>query len=230
MNKQLILSTVCLAILAGCHSGGIRGYWDNAPLLDADITVSEDRFARFAELTVKASPEDALMEMDNLFNRLSENEVAYYLYPEWLDGAFYSIYSPCRNYLLYSRAVERIVTDGILPMDECEQYIRRREWFSYNLVGERATVPSFVPDGRRTIVMVLDLGCSSCRQTLETMSDMKDVRKVALGLGRGPVPETPGWEFIRSQDLDAIFDIHQTPAYFIVSEDGNVETTYTPAI
>ena len=229
MNK-LIISTLCLAVLAGCHNSGIRGYWDNAPLLDDDIAVSEDRFAIFAELTTKASPEDALIEMDNLFNHLSENEVAYYLYPEWLDGAFYSIYSPCRNFSLYSRAVERIVSDGILPMDECEQYIRRRDWFSYNLVGDKATVPSYVPDGRRTLFMVLDLGCSSCRQALEAMGSRKDVRKVAIGLGRGPVPETPDWEFILSQDLDALFDIHQTPAYFIVSEYGDVETTYTPVL
>ena len=137
-TAELIL---CLALLAGCQASGIRGYWKNVPLLDNDIEASQDRFAQFAELAVDAPEEDALAAMDLLFDRLVQDTVAYYIYSEWLQSAFYSPLSPCRNPLLYDKAVERIVADGILNTDECEPFLRTREWLQYNREGEKATVP-----------------------------------------------------------------------------------------
>ena len=231
--KKTTVIILCLALLAGCQASGIRGYWDNVPLLENDIEASQDRFAQFAELAVDAPEEDALAAMDLLFDRLVQDTVAYYIYSEWLQSAFYSPLSPCRNPLLYDKAVERIVADGILNTDECEPFLRTREWLQYNREGEKATVPGLSQTDTRTLVLVLDMSCPSCRQALETLAQdpqWNGCKKVAVCMGYGPRPSVPGWEYLSPENASAVFDIHMTPVYFVLAADGTVERGYAPAL
>lgn len=231
--KKTTVIILCLALLAGCQASGIRGFWNNVPLLENDIDASQDRFAQFAELAVSAPDEDALAAMDLLFDKLTQDTVAYYIYTEWMDAAFYNALSPCRRPLLYDKAVERMVADGILNTDECEPFLRRREWLQYNREGAQATVPGLSQTDTRTLVLVLDMSCPSCRQALETLAEdpqWNDCKKVAVCMGYGPRPSVPGWDYLSSGNASAVFDIHMTPVYFVLAADGTVERGYAPAL
>lgn len=203
------------------------------PLLEKELPKSENRFADFAELAVSAPLEVALSEMDNLFNLLTQDEVAYYIYSEWMDKAFYNPFSPCRNASIYSKAVERMVSDGILSMDDCAPYLRHRDWINYNLTGQKAVVPGVSLSGERTLILVLDLGCPSCREAIDRLSSNPEwdgFRKIAIGMGIGPEPATEGWEYYHPDNAQAVFDISVSPVYFTVSQSGEVDIPYTPAI
>jgi len=229
--KRIAALSLVLALFAGCQGKDLRSYWDNVPLLEDNVRESEDRFAEFAELAVKAPQEEAAAALDNLFDRLKENEVAYFVYSDWMSAAFYNPYSPCRNYFLFNRAVDRIFSDGIISEGDCPYLLQQREWMSYNLEGAKAVVPGVEPGGERTLVLVLNLSCPSCRESIEKMDkdrQWQDVRKVAVCLGFGPVPENPDWEtVVRPEHAPDIFDIDMSPFYFVVGKDGTVETTYT---
>ena len=224
---------LCLVLLAGCQASGVRTFWNTHSIDYSDIRAAEDQFARFAEQAVSAPEPDALEALDVLFDRLRQDTVAYYLYSEWVDGAFYSPLSPCRNAALYAKAVDRMVTDAVLQDYECRPYLQKREWILFNQPGEPAIVPGLVPFGSRTLVLVLDLGCPSCREALEALlSDPRwtDVYKVAVGLGHGPRPAVDGWDYLFPENGSAVFDIRMTPVYFVVAADGTVESGYTLAI
>lgn len=221
-----------LALLAGCQRQDVSSFWKTHSIDYSDIRAAEDQFADFAELAVKSPVEDALAALDLLFDKLGQDTVAYYIYTEWMDGAFYHPLSPCRSAALYGKAVERMVADGILSEDEYRPFLQCREWIGYNLEGTQAVVPGLSP-GTRTLVLVLDLGCPSCREALERLAadpQWRDVKKVAIGLGYGPDPAVPGWEYISSENASAVFDIHLTPIYFVVAADGTVERGYTMAL
>jgi len=229
MKKIAVLFFV-LALFPGCRDKDLRSYWDDVPLLEEKIRDSEDRFATFAELAVKAPEEEALAALDGLFDRLKGNEVAYYVYSDWMSAAFYNPYSPCRNFSLFDKAVNRIVSDGVLTDGDYSRLLQQREWMSYNLAGSRAVVPG-VEFVERTLVLVLNLSCPSCREAIRKMDNdpsWRNVRKVAVCCGFGPVPENPGWEItVRPEGVLEIFDIDMSPFYFVVGSDGIVEKTYT---
>lgn len=231
--KRLGLCLLAILSLAGCrHDSTLLTYWKDVPLLEDDIRVSEDRLARFAELAVQAPEKDALSAMDLLFDRLKEDEVAYYVYIEWLDAAFYSILSPCRNAVLYAKTVDRLAADGILTGPSLEPYLRKREWIGYNLPGEPAMLPG-VSVRERTLVLVLDVGCSSCRDALILLADQPewaDVPRLAVCCGYGATPTVPGWEYITDPGTSAAFDPKLTPVFFVVAADGSVESTYALAL
>ena len=231
--KHSTVFCLCLALLTGCQASGIRSFWNDVPLLEKDISVSEDRFARFAEQAVSAPEEDVLAAMDALFDKLKQDSVAYYVYSEWMDGAFYSPLSPCRNAAFYDKAVDRLVTDGILSTDECEPFLRRREWIMYNREGSKAIVPGLSDIDTRTLVLVLDLSCPSCRKALQKLAEdpqWNNAKKLAVGLGYGPQPDVPGWDYLFPENGNVVFDIHMTPVYFVVAADGTVEHGYTLAL
>ena len=231
--KHAVEIILCLALLAGCQASGIRGYWENLPLLEDDISLSEDRFADFAELAVAAPEADALAAMDALFDRLKQDTVAYYVYSDWVDGAFYSLLSPCRSATLYDKAVERMTTDAVLQPDECEPFLQKREWIQYNQPGAPASVPGYPSFTGRTLVLVMDLSCPSCREALEKLSSdpqWADVRHLAVCCGFGPQPAVPGWEYLFPDNAADVFDPHLSPVYFVVSADGTVESGYTLAL
>ena len=224
---------LCLALLTGCQASGIRGFWNDVPLLENDLSVSEDRFASFAEQAVSAPEEDALAAMDDLFDKMKQDPVAYYIYTEWMDGSFYSPLSPCRNAVLYDKAVDRIVADGILSADECEPFLQKREWILYNREGAKATVPGISDFDTRTLVLVMDLSCPSCREALQNLAEdpqWNDAKKLAVCLGYGPQPSVPGWDYLFPENGAVVFDIHMSPFYFVVAADGTVERGYALAL
>ncbi len=221
---------LCLALLAGCRAAGVGNFWEKHSIDYTDISAAEDQFADFAELAVAAPEEEALAALDGLFDRLKRDTMAYYIYSQWMDGAFYNLLSPCRNAALYGKAVDRFVADSILTRNECDPYLRRREWIGYNLAGAPATVPGWVPGDSRTLVLVLDLGCPSCREALEKLSgdpQREGMKKLAVCLGYGPEPAVPGWDYLFPENGSAVFDIGMTPVCFVVAADGTVESGYS---
>lgn len=226
--KILPAVIICLALLAGCRTNSVRNYWDSHSIDYSDIEKAEDQFASFAEMAVASPFEDASAAMDGLFDLMKKDEVAYYIYSSWMDGAFYSILSPCRSAALYSKAVERIVSDGVLSGSECEPFLQKREWIQYNQAGKKAVVPG-LNISERTLVLVLDQGWPSCREALSALAsktELADVRHVALCCGYGPSPTVPGWEYITPEDAYSVFDPSMTPVHFIVAADGTVESSY----
>ena len=231
--KRTFTAVLCLALLAGCQASGVGNFWNTHSIDYSDFHAAEDQFADFAELAVAAPEEDALAALDVLFDQLKQDTVAYYVYSEWMDGAFYNLLSPCRNADLYGKAVERMATDGVLGPGECDPFLQRREWIGYNLEGTKAIVPGWAGFDTRTLVLVLDLGCPSCREALEKLSadpQWSGVKKMAVGLGYGPEPAVPGWEYLFPENGTAVFDIHMTPVYFVVAADGTVESGYALAL
>ena len=231
--KHISTVILCLALLTGCQVPGVRDFWNTHSIDYSDIHAAEEQFADFAELAASAPDEDALAALDQLFDKLKQDTLAYYVYSEWMDGAFYNLLSPCRSAALYGKAVDRFVADGILSSDECEPFLRRREWIEYNLEGAKAIVPGLSAFDTRTMVLVLDLGCPSCREALERLSadpQWDGLKKTAIGLGFGPKPEIPGWDYLFPENGTSVFDIHMTPFYFVIAADGTVERGYALAL
>ena len=231
--KHFSTAVLCLALLAGCQAQDVSTFWNTRNIDYSDIRAAEEQFADFAELAASAPEQDALAAMDVLFDKMKEDTVAYYIYSEWMDGAFYTLLSPCRSAALYGKAVDRIVADGILTAGECEPFLQKREWMQYNQEGTKAFVPGLSLTGTRTLVLVLDLGCPTCREALETLGadpQWSSIRKVAICLGYGPEPAVPGWEYLFPENGTTVFDIDMTPIYFMAAADGSVESGYAPAI
>lgn len=237
----LILLALSLCLFSACKSSGekakpLAGFWQDQPLLSEDFRASEDRFADFAERCAAAPEEEALAALDTLFDRLkAEDEVAYYIYAGWMEGAFYNPLSPCRSEALFAAAVGRIERDGILSEDECRPFQQKRRWMSLNRVGEQAVLPDGVLEdaGRRTLVLVLDLSCPSCREALTVLAAderFADYHRLAVCCGHGPLPEVPGWDYRAPGRYTDVFDIRMTPFYFLLDADGRVTAPYTPAL
>jgi len=230
----------CVMLVSGCHSAGngpgaaISGYWKDKTLLEEDIRVSQNLFADFAEIAANAPFEEAEAALGLLFDRLkAEDEVAYYIYSEWMEGAFYNPYSSCRNVGLFTYAVDRIVSDGVMNPDEYAPMLQKRDWMNINKEGETAVYPQADPQGRSTLVLVLDLSCPSCREALTRLREKpewNDARHLAICCGDGSIPEVPGWEYQTMKDHEAVFDIKMTPVYYVIDGSGVVTQSYTPAL
>ena len=232
-SKRALALSLILLILASCNQQGVRSFWKDHSIDYTDIQAAEDQFAQYAELAVAAPEKDALASLECLFKQLKKDEVAYYIYADWMAGAFYNLLSPCRSPLLFTRAVEHMVKDGIMTEGSYQSFLRQRDWIQYNLPGAPATVPGYPAFTEPTLVLVLDLSCPSCRKALEQLSaDTRwaGVRRVAVCCGDGPHPAVPGWDYLFPEDANTVFDPHLTPIYFVVAADGTVESGYTPAL
>lgn len=232
MKRTLVLAGMLLALLS-CGQGGIRSFWKTHSIDYSDIQAAEDQFADFAELAVAVPEKDALAALDVLFDQLKKDTVAYYIYSDWSAAAFYNLLSPCRNATLFSKCVDRMVADAVITRSACEPFQHQREWIQYNLAGSQATVPGLSMFDERTLVLVLDLSCSSCRQALESVGEdpqWADVRRVAVGCGYGPHPTVPGWDYLFPENASAVFDPRLTPIYFVVAPGGQVEIPYSLAL
>lgn len=233
MIKRLFTVLLSILVLLCCGRPSVKGYWNRHDISFNDLRAAEDQFADFAELASSAPEVESLAELNVLFDRLRSETVLYYTYSEWMDDAFYSILSPCRNAALYTEAVDRIVSDGILDMIECEPFLQKREWIQYNQVGQTFTIPGISSISEKTLVLVLDLSCPSCRKALSKLADAPEwagMRHLAVGCGNGPDPEIPGWDYIFPENAETVFDIRMTPVFFVVAPDGTVEIPYTPAL
>ena len=230
--RKLTSAIILLALLTGCQIAGVKGFWNTHSIDYSDIDAARDQFAGFAQLAAESPQQESLEAIDALFDKLQKDTVAYYIYSDWIDGVFYNIFSPCRSASLYSKAVDRMVADGILTESDMRPRLQKREWIQYNSNGAEATVPGAVIK-ERTLVLVLDTGCPSCREALTSLAEKPewaDVRRIAVCCGYGRTPEVPGWEYLTPENATAVFDIRMTPVYFVVSADGTVETTYQLAL
>jgi hypothetical protein len=233
MRSNFLVIACAACLFLGCSKGTLSDFWKGVPLLEEDISVSEDRFADFAELAVAAPEKEAKAALDVLFDRLLSDEVAYYVYSEWMNGAFYSVFSPCRNAGLYSYSVGRMEKDGFFNEDELRPYQMRSKWININTRGDDAVVPGVSLNGERTLVLVMDMSCPSCLKAIENLSqdeEWEGVRKIAIGLGYGQVSPSEGWEIYTPDDANNIYDIRLSPVYYVVSPEGKVELSYTAAI
>ena len=233
MIRRLIPILLSALTVLCCGRPGVKGFWNRHEISFSDIRAAEDQFADFAELASAAPEAESMAELDALFNRLRSDPVLYYTYSDWMDDAFYSILSPCRNVALFTEAVDRIVSDGILDMIECEPFLQQREWIQYNQAGQTFTIPGVSSISERTLVLVLDLSCPSCRKALSKLADAPEwagIRRIAIGCGQGPDPGIPGWDYLFPEHAETVFDIRTTPVFFVVAPDGTVEIPYTPAL
>ena len=227
--RKLLAAILFPVFFLGCREN-VTGFWNNHQIDYSNIQSAQDTFVEFAQIAVNSPVDEALESIDVLFDRLKEDPVAYYLYSDWMDGAFYSLLSPCRSAALFSKAVERIVKDGVLAPSDCDPFIQKREWIQFNQAGHNATVPGVSSFGERTLVLVLDQSCPSCREALSVLASYDAARKIAICCSYGPAPEASGWEIISPDDAQAVFDPHMTPVFFVVSPDGTVERGYTIAL
>lgn len=240
MRRTCLTLLGCTLLLAACKGGGekvapqagLSGFWEGKTLLEEDIRVSEEQFADFAELAAAAPEDEALTALDALFDRLkAEDEVAYYIYAGWIEGAFYTPLSPCRSIPLFTRAADRIEKDGVLTPDECAPFVRKRAWMQLNQVGMPAVPAEAAASERLTLALVLDLSCPSCREALTRLSgEYEGYRHLAFCCGRGSVPDIPGWEYISLPHYRDWFDLEMTPFYYLVDPAGVVTQSYTPAL
>ena len=238
MLHRVLALIFTAAVLLSCQSGkkpapSVIDYWDRHDWhLDEDLDITEERFADFAELAAAAPKEEAVAALGALLDSLkAKDEVAYYIYAGWVEGAFYHPLSPCRNYDLYSYAVDRIATDGVMSSDEFAPLLRRKHWMSLNLPGEKAVIPEADPEGRNTLVLVVDLSCPTCRESLGRLAnEWAEARHLAICFGPGNLPDVPGWEYQQEASVSDWFDIRLAPAYYLIDPAGVVLQSYTPAL
>ena len=247
MLRQVLALFFTLAVLLSCQSGkkpassvisteaekSLSDFWDRHDWrLDEDLDISEDRFAEFAELAAAAPKEEAVAALGALLDSLkAQDEVAYYIYAGWVEGAFYHPLSPCRDFDLYSYAVDRFATDGVFSTDECAPLLRKQHWMSLNLQGEKAVIPEADPKGRNTLVLVIDLSCPTCREALGRLAnEWAEARHLAICCGHGNLPDVPGWEYQQETDVSNWFDLHMAPVYYVIDPAGVVIQSYTPAL
>ena len=230
MRKLSALIVLALSV-AACRQPEIVRFWNTHSIDYSDINAAENQFADFAEMAVDAPEKEALKAMDVLYDKLKEDEVAYYIYSDWVESAFYNLLSPCHSPALFRKAVDRIVKDGIIPAGTHDPFVKKGEWSGYNLQGSVATVPGVVIR-ERSVVLVLDQGCSSCRQALESMKVKwpDPMRRIAVCCGYGPAPEVEGWAYVMADSSAPVFDPRMTPIYFIVAQDGTVEVSYATVL
>ena len=234
------LLALTLALAVSCGSPSVKGYWVKHTPDITDIRAAEDEFAAFAELAAKADEQDARAEIDRLFDLLKADEVAYYVYTEWVVRAFYASASPCRNCPLFVYSMTRILGDGIVDGYDAELYSRFITACQTNRIGDHLTLPSLsdrsgnevvIESGQPTLFLVVDLSCPSCLKSLEKMAgEHQGARHIALCGGSGNFPKVEGWEYYRAYETDSVYDIGAAPFYFIADADGTIKESYTRAL
>lgn len=242
MRNALFALSAFAVLLSGCRdNSGIRSYWASHSIdVESDVKAAEAQFTDFVELASAAPEADAFVAIDMLLAKARKNEVAYLVYSEWIYKGFSSIFSPCRSCPIFIHAADKILSHGILRDELYEQYKLRREFCRYNRAGDTAVIPAtlqyegLVLDSTpsyRTLYLVVDQDCPSCRESMARIKslDKPDIYLVALCYGHGPLPEVPGWNCFRLDPDQEIIDTREAPFFFVVSEDGIVEESYTPA-
>lgn len=240
--RRVLTLLLTASVFLSCQSGKkpvgetLDGYWDRHEwhVTEGQVDKAEERFAAFAELAVAAPKEQGIAALGALLDTLkAKDEVDYYVYVGWVEGAFYNPLSPCRSFDLFSYAVSRYESDGILSPDECMPLQQKRRWMGINLPGEVAVYPEADPEGRSTLVLVIDLSCPSCRESLSrlaALNEWADARHIAICLGYGNIPDVPGWEYRSLKNASEWFDIRMTPVYYIIDPAGVVIQTYTSVL
>lgn len=230
--RRFLLSLLAIsAILSGCRPpAGVRGYWfDRTPDI-GDIEAAEEEFADFAELAVAAPEADAFAAVDQLLRKASKDEVTYIVYTDWIERGFGLIASPCYSCPIFVHAADRIRKQKILDAYLSGEYAKRREFCLHNRAGQMAELPLELTVAKRTLFLVVDQDCPSCRKAMDRLaSENEGSRLVALCCGHGPLPNEDGWDSYRLPHDQNIFDTAQSPFYFVADADGTVVITYKSA-
>lgn len=243
MKTRHILPSAVLAfavLACSCTSGSnIDRFWDGKDITVTESNYSEaqDRFADFAELLVQAPPAKASAALDKLLDKLSSDEVSYYVYSEWMVSAFHSLLSPCRNSALFAKCAERFSSDGIMTESEYLPLVHLSGKDMLNHAGGECTLPELADadgnpvslnPGEETLILVVNLDCATCVSALNALSD-KPGRHIALCFGFTPAPVVDGWEYYYPEALDEVFDLDAAPFWFMVGADGRVSIPYASA-
>ena len=223
------------SIISGCrNNSGVRGYWSSRTLDVDNYKTAEEEFADFVELASAAPQADAFAAVDMLLKKARKDDVTYIIYADLIMRGFSSIGSPCRSCPIFLHAADNILSHGIPSGDMATRYQKRKELCLHNNVGETAEIPRLVGNttlnfDRRTLVLVVDQDCSTCRQSMDKFSSDKwdDAALVALCYGHGPLPEQPGWECYQMSRSQTLLDTAEAPLFYVISPDGKVEISYT---
>lgn len=238
MRKAVLVWMAVWALFSGCRNqSGVRGYWASRSVDIEDFDAAQEQFTEFAQLAAQAPEADAFAAVDRLLKKASKDTVTYLVYTEWINRAFSFLDSPCHNCDIFLHAADKALHQGILTQYATEEYTIRRNFCLYNRAGEKAVIPHlYNRDGtvfefplvQRTLFLVTDQNCPSCRRTMEMFRspDWADTWLVALCYGRGPLPEEPGWDCYKLPVDQTIIDPREGPFYFVTNEQGIVETTY----
>lgn len=240
-TRLIPIAATALAILVcGCTSGNdISKFWDGKDITVTESNYSEaqDRFAEFAELLAGAPAPKASAALDKLIDKLTADEVSYYVYSEWMVSAFHSLLSPCRNTALFAKCAERFSSDGIMTENEYLPLVHLSGKDMLNHAGRECTLPEIedaegnpvtLNPGEETLILVVNLDCATCVSALNALSD-KPGRHIALCFGFTPAPIVDGWEYYYPKALDEVFDLDAAPFWFMVGADGRVSSPYAPA-
>lgn len=222
---------LAFALLAGCSAGGgISSYWDDVDLkvTESNYSAGEERFARFAELLVKAPEKEADKALEALLDRMKEDEVTYYVYSNWIESAFHNYFSPCRNPRIFGNAAQRFAEDGILSPEEAERLLDLAAKDRLNRPGEPCVVPEGAEADREVLYLVLNLDCRTCLQSLAALTcEHPEAEHIALCFGYSPIPEATGWKYIKPEGMDSIFELEAAPFWFLKAADGTVAIPYS---
>ncbi|MBQ4286360.1 MAG: hypothetical protein II720_07830 [Bacteroidales bacterium] len=238
MRSFALALAAAVAIFSGCRNDGIRGYWSSHPVSIEDYAAAEDQFAEFAELAAKAPRKDAFAALDMLLKKAAEDEVTYYVYTDFIARAFSLLASPCFDCELFRHAADKVIAKGILSPYSTQEYESKLRICLHNRLGDKVLLPEVwqsdgtdvdIPLTQRTLFLVVDQDCSSCRASMGRLSgpEWADTWLVALCYGHGPLPDVPGWDCFRIGGDQDVLDVRQGPFYFVSSEDGIIEKGYT---
>ena len=236
MRIAHFLTLILAAALAVSCSGGIAGFWDKGDLsVDrSNYRAQQDRFAEFAELTAGAPEKEVYTALDRMFDRLLADTVSYYIYADWVQAAFYNIYSPTQNAGIFEYAAARMLADDIMP-DNIEELEKQRRYNGLNLAGSHCILPELktpdgetleVPGGEPCVILVINPSCRSCASSLSALSEQPG-RHIAICFGSPVVPDSPAWEYCYATDLKSVFDVDAAPLWFAVDAEGTVTTPYS---
>ena len=235
MRNLILALAATAAIISGCRDNtGVRGYWSSRDLNIDNYKAAEEEFADFVELAYAAPEKDAFAAVDMLLKKARKDDVTYLIYADLILRGFSSIGSPCRSCPIFIHAADNVLSHNIPSGDMTMRYQKRRELCLHNRVGDVAEIPELADSakldfGRRTLILIVDQDCSTCRQSMNRFSTEKwnGTALVALCYGHGPLPEQPGWECHLMSRKQTLLDTREAPMFYVISPDGKVEISYT---
>lgn len=234
--KTFVLALIAsAAIISGCRDNtGVRGYWSSRDLNLDNYAAAEEEFTDFVELAFAAPEKDAFSAVDMLLQKARKDDVTYLVYADLIIRGFSSIGSPCRSCPIFLHAADNVLSHGLPSGDMTLRYQKRRNLCLHNNVGEVAEIPELAGHDSldisgRTLILVVDQDCSTCRQSLERFDSDKwaGTTLIALCCGHGPIPERPGWKCYQMSRSQTLLDTRETPFFYVISLEGKVEIPYT---
>ena len=236
MKPFALTLVVAAALISGCREQpGYRGYWSDRTLDIDDYEAAEEDFTDFVEYAVTIPEAQASADIDQLLEKASQDEITYLFYADWILKGFGSIASPCRSCPLLVHAADWVLAHDLPSWEMKARYEVQRNFCLHNRPGDVAELPDLEEDAlapfrQRTLILVVDQGCSTCRESMARFEtpEWDGTDRVALCYGRGPLPENPAWQCYRMSPDQTLLDTRQAPFYYVVSTEGTVEQSYSP--